>query len=64
MALWDDDGPISQGKILTAILQDRGGEARDMLRGWSRADLLQLAAAAQRLERMAKVASVWKEHNG
>jgi hypothetical protein len=61
MALWDDDGPKSQGKIITAVLQDRGGDARDMLKGWSHADLLTLAAAAERLARMAKVAATWKE---
>lgn len=63
MALWDDDGPVSQGKILTAVLQDKPSTARDMLKSWSHADLLTLAAASERLARMAKVAATWKEHD-
>jgi hypothetical protein len=49
MSLWDDQGPISQGKILTAILQDREGDARFWLRRWSLDDLNTLERAADRL---------------
>lgn len=61
MTLWDDRGPRSQGKILTAILQNNPGEARDLMHGWTAADLRTLAAACERVARMAKVAATWKE---
>jgi hypothetical protein len=47
MALWADEGPASQGKILTAILQDDAGKAETLMRGWSPADLDDLAGAAE-----------------
>ena len=47
--LWDDTGRISQGKILTAILQGRLADAREMLHGWSDGDLVTLDSAAQKL---------------
>jgi hypothetical protein len=48
--LWADIGPISQGKILTAILQGRRADAELMLRGWSTNDLITLAKAADTLK--------------
>jgi hypothetical protein len=54
MALWDDQGPIYQGKILTAIMQDRPEEAMKMMRGWTTRDLRILAARAEELARMAR----------
>jgi hypothetical protein len=55
--LWDDNGPISQGKILTAIMQDRRDDARQMMRGWTTRDLRTLAARADELARMARFAA-------
>lgn len=50
---WLDQGPVSQGKILTAILQRRHEDALAMVRNWSDADLRSLEEAATRLARMA-----------
>ena len=50
---WTDDGPKSQGKILTHLLRNEPGFARDLLRGWSYGDLLALRNAASSLVRMA-----------
>jgi len=52
--LWDDIGPISQGKILTAMMQDRESEAREMMCGWTGKDLDHLARAADRLAQLAR----------
>src|SRR5256885_12078411 len=30
-AMWEDEGPVSQGKVLTAIIQDREDDAAAML---------------------------------
>lgn len=49
LQLWADIGPKSQGKIITAILQDREGEARRMLHGWSDGDLEDLEKACDKL---------------
>jgi hypothetical protein len=51
--LWADEGPVSQGKILTAIMQDKRAEAEDMLRSWTVNDLIKLASAATMLEMLA-----------
>ena len=51
-SLWLDKGLVSQGKILTAILQRRLDDALEMMRNWSTADLLSLEEAATRLARM------------
>ena len=53
--LWDDVGPASQGKIVTAILQDRDQEARQMLRRWTSADRRTLQRALRHLDRMIEV---------
>ena len=47
---WIDEGPVSQGKILTAILQDDTDKARALLRGWSLDDLNKLGRAARQLD--------------
>ena len=57
MGTWDDDGPVSQGKVLTAVLQGREDDAAAMLAGWSLADLQALATAAGRLGVLAATAS-------
>ena len=54
--LWDDSGPTSQGKILTAILQGHEGEAGRMLASWSSADLATLTEAAEMLAMIARMA--------
>jgi hypothetical protein len=51
--IWTDQGPASQGEVITAILQgDRQAAAR-LLRGWSGPDLVELARAAAELSAMA-----------
>jgi len=47
--LWADKGPISQGKILTAVMQNREDEARKMLDGWTADDLYYLRRSCDRL---------------
>jgi hypothetical protein len=49
MALWDDHGEVSQGKIITAILKGREPAARMLLRRWTERDLRTLSRAAERL---------------
>lgn len=48
-SLWLDIGPFSQGKIITAVLLGRDGEAARLLRQWSAEDLFALGRAAERL---------------
>ena len=52
--LWADEGPKSQGKIMTAILRDQDHDARSMLRGWSPADLDDMEKAANTLVRLCR----------
>jgi hypothetical protein len=49
-APWINQGPIGQGEIITAILQDCPDTALEMLHGWSYDDLLALEKAAFKLE--------------
>ncbi len=49
MNMWNDTGPISQGKILTDILQNRKGDAKTKLHGWTVADLRTLRSAIEEL---------------
>ena len=58
MTRWDDVGPISQGKILTAILQDHEDEAARMLSGWSVIDLDALEYAAGKLSLLCRQAII------
>lgn len=51
--LWKDDGPYSQGKVITAILQNREDDAREILRSWAFRDLVSLVKAAEKLATMA-----------
>jgi len=44
--MWPDEGPNSQGKIITAILRNDLGRAGVLLRIWSPADLADLERAA------------------
>ena len=59
--LWDDKGPLSQGKILTDLLQGKGDDAKLKLMGWTRADLVTLARAADRLAYLARQEADRKE---
>lgn len=43
---WNDNGPVSQGKIITALLQGKDDEANKMLKGWTEQDLYKLSRAA------------------
>lgn len=52
--LWQDEGPISQGKILTNVLRAETETARANLKGWSTADLILLARAADQLAFLAR----------
>lgn len=47
--MWEDIGPASQGKIITAVLQDDPAHARDLLQRWSLADLRTLGQALRQL---------------
>jgi hypothetical protein len=47
---WEDFGPTSQGKIITAILQHRPDDATAILRHWTVGDLVTLATAAETLK--------------
>jgi hypothetical protein len=60
--MWADDGPISQGKILTAVMQDRESDALDMMRRWTMRDLSYLADKAEILSRLARQESddMWR----
>ena len=49
MALWDDQGPASQGKIVTSILKGDPETASVLLRRWSHDDLAILDAAVVEL---------------
>jgi hypothetical protein len=50
--LWTDNGPASQGKIITAILQGRRSDAEQFLHRWAVNDLVMLARAADILKQL------------
>jgi len=50
--LWQDKGRASQGKIITAILQDRNDDAVRLLSAWSDKDLIILDQAASKLRQL------------
>ena len=60
-SLWADRGPISQGKILTDLLQGHTEDAKFKLVGWTRADLVILARAAERLAYLSRQEAARKE---
>lgn len=61
---WEDNGPISQGKIITAIIQQRNRDALVMLRGWLPADRRILQEAARQLDRMIRRLECPERHEG
>lgn len=54
MTLWEDQGPVSQGKILTALLQDDLPRARRLIHAWSAGDVRTLELAAENLMHLAR----------